>query len=71
MQCSWWVLPCPTLIPLPQVSQAFTALADQTVNHQAVCTPLAPEKTTAECHLWINSEHEKTNKQTNIFWTQI
>lgn len=46
MQCRWWVLACPTLIPFPQVGQVFTTLADQTVNHQAVCTPLAPEKTT-------------------------
>lgn len=51
MQCRWWVLPCPTLVPFPQVSQAFTTLADQTVNHQAVCTPLAPEKKTAEFQL--------------------
>lgn len=45
MQCRWWVLPSAILIPLPQVDQALTTLADQTVNHQAVGTPLAPENT--------------------------
>lgn len=44
VQCGRWVLPRPTLVPFPQVGQVFTALANQPINHETVCTPLPSEQ---------------------------
>lgn len=57
VQCGRWVLPCPTLVPFPQVGQVFTALANQAINHEAVCTPLPSEQ--KECKITNCSEVEQ------------
>jgi len=58
MQCKWWILSCSTLISFPKVGQAFAALTNQTVNHETICTPLVPEKTTAEYQHEIHLGHQ-------------
>lgn len=69
MQCRWWVLPCPSLIPFPQADQGFTTLTNQPVNHQAVCTPLAPEKTRVSAFSQLRPSFP-LNVRFYCIWTQ-
>lgn len=41
MQCGGWVLPCATVVPFPKLGQVLAAMANQAVDHEAVCAPLS------------------------------